>query len=91
MDAELKEFLEHSEQHNEMSKGFEEMNRSFDKMDARPDHKSSRLEKQGGLIQGGALSLRMIQWSEDTDSTLTKVLLRLGTVEQRLDKLEGNH
>jgi hypothetical protein len=75
---------------HEMSARFNEVDRRFGRMESQLDQMNSRLERQGGLIQGGSRALtRLVLWSEDTDGALSKVLVRLGTVETRLDKLEG--
>ena len=74
----------------EMNKGFAHVAEQFTETNARLDQANARLDRIGGLVNGGARALtRLAEWSEATDRTGADVLRRLGAVEERLRKLEG--
>jgi chloramphenicol 3-O-phosphotransferase len=53
------------------------------------DRQDARLERQGGLIQGGARAIvRMVEWTETADTTLSRYDRRLAEFERRLDQIE---
>jgi hypothetical protein len=74
----------------EFSQTREESNRRFDALGERFDRVESRLEKQGGSMQAGArATARFVEWSEATDTTLSRYDRRLAEFEKRLERLEG--
>ena len=74
----------------EMRQGFADVNLRFDGVDARLTHMSDRLDRVGGLVNGGAPAIaRLAEWSESTDITTADLLHRVADMDQRLRKLEG--
>jgi hypothetical protein len=66
-----------------------EMNQQFHAVNARLDHMSARLDRIGGLVNGGGRAIaKMIEWTEKTDVSLADVLRRQGELEERVRKLE---
>lgn len=62
----------------------------FDQVNARLDHTNARMERIGGLVNGGSRAVaKMIEWTERTDVTLADVLRRQTEFDQRLRKLEA--
>jgi chromosome segregation ATPase len=56
----------------------------------RMDHMQGRLDRHGGLLQGGSRSMtRFIEWSESADSTFFRYDGRLRAIEKRLEQIEG--
>jgi len=67
---------------SEMQSGFADLKARFDRQDA-------RLERHGGLLQGGArATTRMIEWSERADQLWTDRDERLRQLEERVRRLE---
>jgi hypothetical protein len=67
-----------------------EMTRRFDAVNARLDHTNARMDRIGGLVNGGGRAIaKMIEWTEKTDVSLADVLRRQGALEERVRKLEG--
>jgi hypothetical protein len=67
----------------EMRQGFAEVNTRLTQM-------SDRLDRVGGLVNGGARAIaRLAEWSERTDITTADLLHRVADMDQRLRKLEG--
>lgn len=67
-----------------------EMGQRFDAINSRLDHANARLERIGGLVNGGSRAIaKMIDWVEKTDVSLGDVLRRQGELEERVRKLEG--
>jgi hypothetical protein len=57
---------------------------------ARQDQTNARLERIGGIVNGGARAIaKMIEWTERTDVSLADVLRRQAEFDQRLRKLES--
>jgi hypothetical protein len=55
----------------------------------RLDRMEARLDKQGGLIQGGSRAItRFIEWTESADTTFTRYDRRLADIEKRFEQLE---
>src|SRR5260370_42293827 len=53
------------------------------------DRMDARLDRHGGLPQGGARAItRMVEWTESADTTLSRYDRRLAEFERRLDQLE---
>jgi hypothetical protein len=74
----------------EMRLGFAEINRQFAKVNTRLTQMSDRLDRVGGLVNGGARAIaRLAEWSERTDITTADLLHRVADMDQRLRKLEG--
>ena len=74
---------------NEMRSGFAEiraeMRSGFDRVEA-------RLDRQGGLINGGARQItRLIEWSERMDALVAERDRTIEDLKRRLEKLEGKH
>ena len=66
------------------------MDCGFEQVNARLDHTNARLERIGGLVNGGSRAIaKMIEWTERTDVTLGDVLRRQTELEQRVGKLES--
>jgi hypothetical protein len=66
-----------------------EMKNSFEAVNARLDQTNARLERIGGLVNGGSRAIaRMIDWSEKTDVSLAEVLRRQQALEDRVRELE---
>lgn len=50
----------------------------------------ARLDRQGGIINGGARQVaRLITWSEEIDAMLAERDGRITELERRLERLEG--
>ena len=55
----------------------------------RLDRIESRLDRQGGLIQGGSRAItRFIEWTESADTTFARYDRRLADIEKRCEQLE---
>jgi hypothetical protein len=68
-----------------------EMRASFDAQAARQDQTNARLERIGGLVNGGGRAIaRMIDWSEKTDVSLAELLRRQQALEDRVRELINN-
>jgi hypothetical protein len=53
------------------------------------DRIEARMDRQGGLIQGGSRTItRMIEWTEGADTTFSRYDRRLADFERRLDQIE---
>jgi len=79
---------------NEVKAGFEALAARLDKMEMhvldRIDAMEKRVQRQGGLVQGGSRVVnRLAEWSEDTDTELLRHASRIADLEKRLDKLQG--
>jgi ElaB/YqjD/DUF883 family membrane-anchored ribosome-binding protein len=77
----------------ELKGNFSELKEEFHavegKITSRLDHANARLERIGGLVNGGSRAVaKMIEWSERTDVTLGDVLRRQTEFEHRLDEIE---
>ena len=81
-----------SEMHNirnEMRSGFAEMRAE---MRSGFDRVGARLDKHGGLLNGGARQItRMIDWSEKVDELLAERDKAIEDLKRRVEKLEGKH
>src|SRR5438445_737127 len=56
------------------------------------DRMDARIDRHGGLIQGGARAItRMVEWTETADTTLSRYDRRLAEFEKRLEKIEEKH
>ena len=74
----------------EMRREFGEVKDEIASARAQITHMSDRLDRIGGLVNGGARAItRLAEWSERTDVTTADVLRRMGEMVQRLRKLEG--
>src|SRR6266853_3738768 len=52
------------------------------------DRMDARLDRHGGLIQGGSRAItRMVEWTETADTTLSRYDRRLAEFERRLDQI----
>jgi hypothetical protein len=75
---------------------FDSLKREF-KLEFEPvrdalDRIEARLDRQGGIIQGGTRQVaRLITWSEDLDKMLAVRDRRIEDLTRRLDKLEGKN
>jgi hypothetical protein len=50
----------------------------------------ARLDRQGGIINGGARQVaRLVTWSEEIDAMLAERDGRIAALEHRLERLEG--
>ena len=66
-----------------------EMKTSFEAVNARLDQTNARLERIGGLVNGGARALAKLgDWSEKTDVSLAELLRRQQALEDRVRELE---
>ena len=62
---------------------------TFGDLKARFDRQDARLERHGGLLQGGArATTRMIEWSENADRLWAERDERLRQMEERIRRLE---
>ena len=53
------------------------------------DRMDARLDRHGGLLQGGSRAIaRMIEWTETADTTLSRYDRRLAEFERRLEQIE---
>lgn len=74
----------------EMNQRFTEMGEHFHLTHRRLDHTLSRLDRIGGLVNGGGRAIaKMIEWTEKTDVSLADVLRRQTEMEERLRRLES--
>jgi len=74
----------------EVNQQFAEVNRQFAAVNTRLTYMSDRLDRVGGLVNGGARAIaRLAEWSERTDITTADLLHRVAEMDQRLRKLEG--
>jgi hypothetical protein len=66
-----------------------EMRAGFEAQAARQDQTNARLDRIGGLVNGGGRAItKMIDWSEKTDVSLADLLRRQQAIEDRVQKLE---
>ena len=66
-----------------------EMREQYTAMAARQDQTNARLERIGGLVNGGARAIAKLgDWSEKTDVSLADVLRRQQALEDRMRELE---
>jgi hypothetical protein len=74
----------------EMRREFAEVKAQITQMNTRMAQMSDRLDRIGGLVNGGARALaRLAEWSERTDITTADLLHRVAEIDQRLRNLEG--
>ena len=74
----------------EMRQGFAKVDRQFDEVNAKLAHVNNRLDRIGGLVNGGARAIaKLAEWSERTDVTTADLLHRVEDMDRRLRKLEG--
>src|SRR5229473_402766 len=53
------------------------------------DRMDARLDRHGGLLQGGSRAItRMVEWTETADTTLSRYDRRLAEFERRLEQIE---
>jgi uncharacterized membrane-anchored protein YhcB (DUF1043 family) len=65
------------------------IDQSFGDLKARFDRQDARLERHGGLLQGGArATTRLIEWSENADRLWAERDERLRQMEERIRRLE---
>jgi len=68
-----------------------EMKHQFESVTARLDQMSARMDRIGGLVNGGGRAIaKMIEWTEKTDVSLADVLRRQAELEERVRKLEAS-
>jgi uncharacterized membrane-anchored protein YhcB (DUF1043 family) len=65
------------------------IDQTFGDLKARFDRQDARLERHGGLLQGGArATTRLIEWSEAADRLWVERDQRLRQIEERIRRLE---
>ena len=80
---------------SEMNHRFEamsqEVNQRFDKNDARLDLLNARMDRIGGLVNGGSRALaRLAEWSERQDQFQVNTSRSLADLDARLRRLESD-
>lgn len=72
--------------------GYAIIRAEFDRQEARQEGQETRLERHGGLLQGGArATTRLIEWSARADDLWAERDERLRQLEERVKRLEDNH
>ena len=67
-----------------------EMHKEFADVNARLTQMSNRMDRIGGLVNGGSRAIaKLAEWSERTDVTTADLLHRVAEIDQRLRRLEG--
>ncbi|MGC9947755.1 MAG: hypothetical protein ABSF64_15425 [Bryobacteraceae bacterium] len=65
------------------------IDQTYGDLKARFDRQDARLERHGGLLQGGArATTRLIEWSESADKLWAERDERLRRMEERIRRLE---
>ena len=68
----------------------QELRRDFQPVKDGIQRIEARLDRQGGIINGGTRQIaRLITWSEEIDTMLAQRDGRIAELEHRLDRLEG--
>lgn len=75
---------------SEMRREFAEVHRQLAEVNTRLDLQATRLERIGGLVNGGSRALtRLAEWSEKTDFITEALTKRVSEIDERLRKLES--
>ena len=75
---------------NEVKQDNDALRRDFQPVRAGIQRIEARLDRQGGIINGGARQVaRLISWSEEIDAMLAERDGRIAELEHRLERLEG--